>query len=334
MLQGSAPLLQRGEPQSSGLAVSNGATVMTSAASSSVRSKTYELQGDTSGVISLDAPVSVTSHNDAALAAEGGTGTMAEAEPTAAATTTVRAALQEIAKDAQGREELAAFATALREEGGVKAALKRPRPHRKMVAVILSDEDPMRVDSRDTLARRMGGEALSDALFGITRSAAYRVWGVGICTATCIALLRSLLKASIPGYVALVIWTAQAVTAGMVAATQFSVPVLRQLTRRFEFWFLLGHVAAAGAGGSVLFDDKALGVMWLLFSAFWPFTMCFDSVARRSRTTTAVYIFGEMIVIFLLAGLFFREFPVRTVLIRVFSSDISITTAPTLRSSP
>ncbi len=103
---------------------------------------------------------------------------MTEQETTVAAAA-LREAMRELADDAEGREELAAFALALREEGGsVKAALKRPRPERVMVHVILSDHDPMRVDSRDTLARRLGGEALSGALFRLTKGVAHQVFTV------------------------------------------------------------------------------------------------------------------------------------------------------------
>ncbi len=265
-----------------------------------------------------------------ALAAEGGTGTMAEPLPRAAAaaatttTTMVRAALQELADDAEGREELAAFARALREEGGVKAALERPRPQRKMVTVILSGEDPLRVDSRDTPARRLGGEVLADALFQVTKSTAFKacvlvVWiGLGV-TATGAFL------GALPAYLGLVLSIAAGGSLWLFGMTQFAVLVLRLLSRRFEFWYLAGNLAAVGAGGYAVFEEQAAGVLWLLLISIGPFlALCFDSVARRSRATTVLYVVGEIIAMFLLAGLFFRKFKVRTVRIRVFSGDVSV----------
>ena len=80
----------------------------------------------------------------------------------------MRAALYLLAADAEGREELAAFGERLREAVSVKSALEHVRPARVMVSVILSSEEPMLMDSRDTLSRRVGGVAFSNAMWQLS----------------------------------------------------------------------------------------------------------------------------------------------------------------------
>jgi hypothetical protein len=59
----------------SGVTVSAGATIMASSSFTSVRSKTFELQDDASGIITLDAPASVTTHTLVMPSAQGAAST-------------------------------------------------------------------------------------------------------------------------------------------------------------------------------------------------------------------------------------------------------------------
>ena len=110
----------------------------------------------------------------------------------------------------------------------------------------------------------------------------------------------------------------------VIVSTRFCIPVLKRLAMRFDFWFLLGHVAISGVGGFALFADALKGLQWLQFGVLSVLSIGWDSIPRRTRATTCMYVLGTLMTGALLMGLFFRRFPVLVVQIPVFNDAISV----------
>jgi hypothetical protein len=164
-----------------------------------------------------------------------------------AAGAALRAALREVAADAEGRLELAAFAAAVRGAGNVKEkvleeVLKWKAPERAMISVILSVEEPLRLDSRDTVARRLGGEAVSHAVFKLVRTALFKrvaqlAWIVSAAT------LPMCFFGILSPVVSIFLNLPHYLIAPVFGSAVYLYPVVQLLLKRFDVWFVAANMA-------------------------------------------------------------------------------------------
>jgi hypothetical protein len=235
----------------------------------------------------------------------------------------VRALLKQAASGPDKYAPVANYRLSLVDSDAVDVSMDPARVQSKLrlVSVILSSSQPMLIDTRDTLARRLFGGRLADALHGVSRQRGFQALAVALWLLLA-ALFPAVMLQKVRPTVGLLVFLLNSVMIGVMVLSRFCCDILAILVRRFDFWFLLAHLTVI-ASGAALFTDPLLGLFWLLVTLVGPLTLCWDSVAQRSVETKMAYATGLLICLMQWAGLFFDLLPVEEVHLRLFSESVS-----------
>jgi hypothetical protein len=235
------------------------------------------------------------------------------------------AVLREIAKDAEGREQVAALRRALIGTSSIKAALECKRPERRVVSVIVSSWAPSRVNSRDTLARRVGGEAWSRRMFWLSRSAAFNgVYMITIVGEVLTGLFA--LGGALDPLVALSIWPLCFFCLLVCVSAIFTIDIASRSLRTFDAMYLVGNILVVAVGGRALFEDARTGALWFLVWLQFLLVILCDSIPKRTRWVSVMALVEAVGIAAAFAALYFQRVAIRDVTLRVLNDTISVNT--------
>jgi hypothetical protein len=116
------------------------------------------------------------------------------------------------------------------------------------------------------------------------------------------------------------------VVAPVSSSAVYLYPVIKLLLRRFDLFFIGGNMLVMSFCGLVIFDDNITGGLWLGEMFLGLILLFGDSVGRRSRMTTVLYVVFSLFAWLLYGGLFFESFAVHDVEFPVLNDVVSIKT--------
>jgi hypothetical protein len=225
----------------------------------------------------------------------GGAGPAQEGEA-GAAPGSVRAMVRAKFADREGRHELRSLRAALRQgELSVKrsatAILSQVRDEK--VDVILASSRPMRVDVRNTLAVRLGGDTLATALRQVLVSRQYRLISAIVRLLNCAVLFGCMfnesINDSIDGRVQLCLASlamAHTVTHMMTLCVS---QMFSMVIQRFDFWYICLHGALIVATVAVIVDDPVRSAATATWGASVPLALLVDCMAFTNGNLIKVF---------------------------------------------
>ncbi len=245
----------------------------------------------------------------------GGAGPAQEGEA-GAAPGSVRAMVRAKFADREGRHELRSLRAVLRQgELSVKRSatgiLSQIRDEK--VDVILASSRPMRVDVRNTLAVRLGGDALATALRQVLVSRQYRLISAIVRLLNCAVLFSCMfndsINDSIDGRVQLCLASlAMAHTVAHMMTLCVS-QMFSMVIQRFDFWYICLHGALIVATVAVVVDDPVRSAATATWGASVPLALLVDCMAFTNGKLIKVFFLTVTLMSLVCAMMLFYRLP-------------------------